>query len=466
MKKLFYLYLLFSLFTSFSSLQAISEEQEAEASNFKVNNTDALEVLPDRIILQGNVSITSLGGEADNNFTLSTSKLVSLKNAAGEYGDIECFGISNIKSSKFTLRANKLFFRKDLKTKKYTRLEAFGDVNVLATDSSQNLKAPRVFIDLINKKLLAYDGVKARQIIEDKGKKQKVDILSVEQEIDLNSNLSTGKQLIAKKSVITSLEGEANIFSEYMELYKTKGQMEKAVFSGANTYLLTKDNVRGDGDPIIYYLQSKVLNIMSPANGNKKAKLTKTDGTIIEGDFIEYGTETKSLKVRSKNSEKSEVQTADGTIIRGEFIDYTENSLLVRGGKEKAYLKLPASEKNGSQGELVIMADMIENKEISPTESLLTAQQNNYDENDLVELNYGLKKGWGKKLLINQDKSVLDKQNDYLILVDKAHLIDPEKKQNLFAPIIKIGLGNKNLESGITGRAKGFIPMTKNNTTK
>ena len=150
MKKLFYLYLLFSLFTSFSSLQAISEEQEAEASNFKVNNTDALEVLPDRIILQGNVSITSLGGEADNNFTLSTSKLVSLKDAAGEYGDIECFGISNIKSSKFTLRANKLFFRKDLKTKKYTRLEAFGDVNVLATDSSQNLKAPRVFIDLIN----------------------------------------------------------------------------------------------------------------------------------------------------------------------------------------------------------------------------------------------------------------------------------------------------------------------------
>jgi lipopolysaccharide transport protein LptA len=332
MKKPFYLYLLFNLLFCLNSFSAHTEEQEAEASNFKVNNTDSLEVLSDRLILQGNVSITSLGEEADNNFTLSTSKLVSLKTNAGEYGDIECFGISNIKSSKFTLKANKLFFRKDLKTKKYTRLEAFGNVNVVAKDSSQNLKSPKVFIDLINKKLMAYDGVKASQVIEDKGKKQRVDISSVEQEIDLNSNLGSGKQLIARKSVITSLEGEANIFSEKMELYKTKGQMEKAVFTGTNTYLLTKDKIRGDGDPIIYYLQSKVLNIMSPANSQQKAKLTKPDGTIIEGDFIEYGTETKSLKVRSKNSEKSEVKTADGATIRGDFIEYgTETkSLKVR----------------------------------------------------------------------------------------------------------------------------------------
>jgi len=437
----------------------------AEGENFKINHADNLEILENSVVLTGNVSVSSLG---EDTFTLLTDKLVSFKDASGQYGDIECFGISKINSAKFNLKANKLFFRKDKATQKYTVVDASGSVLIEATDGTQKVEAPKVKIDLPTKKLFATQTVRSEQLIEENAKDQtnsaerkKVIIVSDEQDINLeqtptesekkspanakktslkNNKTKTSpkiaeeqlqKQLIARHNVTTILEGSnsssgVKITSELTEIFTLNGKGKKAVFTD-NALLKADDGSTASGEIINYYLNQKLLEVEAGPTF-PYAHLNKPDGTEIIGNKIKYNSETKDLFVESKPLELS-------------------------------LLKIPYKENNGSISQMVIKADTIENNETSPTESVLKARQNS--DEGLVELTYGLKRGWGRQLFIIQNKAVPDKKADYLLLVDQARILDPEKNQDLMSSVIKIGLGEKNLQSGFTSRARGYLPLSK-----
>ena len=122
-------------------------------------------------------------------------------------------------------------------------------------------------------------------------------------------------------------------------------------------------------------------------------------------------------------------------------------------------MKVPVKEKDGSTTYISIKANSIINEETKQGESILIGKQN--DENGLVEIEYDNRKGWGKQLLITQNPNIPDKKDDQLILIDNAKLIDFDKKQTIEGPIIQIGLGQQNLYSGFSGRAKGLVPVNK-----
>jgi len=408
---------------------------QAAGESFKINQADSLEMLDEKVVLQGNVSISSTG---EDRFTLLTDKLISLKDSSGQYGDIECFGVSRIVSARFNLRANKLFFRKDKSTGQYNRLDASGAVLIEAKDGTQKIEAPEVQIDLLNKKLYASQNVCSEQLMRDKDKTQRVKISSDRQEIDLtqgdenNATKTSSKQLIATGHVQTLLEGEVTVESQLAEIFKLNGKAEKAVFTGGASLNAT-DGSYAQADIINYYLDQKLLHLQQADTNLQKAKLTKPDGTEILGQSIKYNSENRHLFVQSSPG-------------------------------QEASLKIPYKENDGSMALMSIQADIIENTEQSPTESLLTAHRDT--EEGLVQLNYGLKKGWGRHLFIKQNKDVADKKADYLLLIEEARIFDAEKNQDLKAPVIKIGLGQKNLQSGFTGRAEGYLPMDKASNSK
>ncbi len=450
----------------------------AEGEDFEINHADNLEILPDRIVLTGSVSVSSKGKDK---FTLSTNKLVSIKDAAGQYSVIETFGRSSIVSEKFSLKADKLFFRKTAKSTSFDLLDASGSIDINSKDGSQKVKAPKVKIALDKKKLYATEGVETEQIVEDKDKKQVVTITSKEQDIDLLDDPLENKavlrrQLVARESVVTKLE-DATVNSDYAELYTLNGKGEKAIFTG-NANLVTSDKTTATGKVINYFLNTKLLVIES---GDERANLVRGDGTDIVGDTIKYNSENKTLFVESKPGAENVVLTKqDGTKISGNNIQYNSDggTLQVDSKKnvtssQQAVLKVPYTEKDGSIIQMIIKADSIENKELNPGETLLTAK--NIKENKLVELEYGLRKGWGKELFISQNTNIPEKKADSLILIGNAKMIDYEKDQILEGPVIQIGLGEKDLLSGLTGRSSGFIPIeskkdkqknTKSKTTK
>ena len=414
-----------------------------EASDFQIDHADSLEVLDDKIVLNGSVAVSSLGSDP---FTLITDKLVSIKDSSGEYSDIETFGESRIVTNKYSLSADKIFFRKDKLLKKFTLLEAFGSVKIISKDGQQKINSPKVKIDLIQKILYAFDGVHSEQIMEDQtGKRQTVSIDSVEQDIDLNdgnnskkliteaidSNQSKNekKQLTARNNVVTSLD-EGKVFSDKGELYSINNKTEKAIFTG-NATLKSADGIKAIGEKITYYLNTKVLSVDSDSQ-TKMAMLTKEDGTEIIGNSIIYNSNSKDLIVTAK--------------------------------ADRATLTVPFQEKDGSTSQMTIRADFIKNTEINASESILTAEQNSEEIDDLVELIYGVSfRGWGKKLFISQNKSIPNKKADSLTLIENAKIIDREKDQTLEAPIIQIGLGDRTLNSGFNGRSKGEIPLQNNN---
>ncbi len=461
----------------------------AAEENFEINHADNLEILEDKIVLSGGVSVSSKGGEK---FTLNTSKLISLKNKTGEFSDIETFGPSTINSERFLLKANKIFFRKDSKTKKYNLLDASNGVEIISKDGSQKITAPNVKIALDNKMLYATGGVISEQMVDENGKKQRVTISSAEQDIDLNETpdkKKLQKQLTARKKVLTKLQ-DGQVDSELAELYALNGKGEKAVFTG-NAKLATEDKTKATGKIITYFLNQKLLVI------EEDGVLTRADGTEILGDVIKYNSETKALTVESGkkakvanlrgedgtkisggtinyNSETKALEVApvpktgratlikeDGTDIQGSSISYSsENkSLQVESSSptERAVLRVPYKEKSGAVSYITIKADSIINEETAPGESLLTARQ--FGDEGLVELDYGTRKGWGRQLFINQNEKIPDKKGDNLVLVDNAKLVDLEKNQVLEGPVIQVGLGEKTLYSGFTGRAKGSIPL-------
>jgi hypothetical protein len=462
----------------------------AEGEDFEINHADNLEILPDRIVLSGGVSVSSGG---DQKFTLTTGKLVSLKNAAGEFGDIETFGQSKIVSDRFSLSTEKLFFRKDLKTKKFNLLDANGKVVISSNDGAQKINAPKVKIDLDKRILYAREGVRSEQLIEQDGKKQKVTITSQEQDIDLQENqepsngskqnkpivskkakgklvvkedpsLSLKKQLTARQNVVTTLE-EATINSQVAELYTKNGKGEKAIFTG-DAKLNTKDKTSATGEIINYFLNDKLLLIESRSKPGT-AHLIREDGTEITGNVIRYNSVNKSLTVES-GPQDAQLVRGDGTKISGKNIKYnTENKELSVDAEEnigQALLKVPFKEKDGSTSYITIKADSIINEELKPGESLLTARQKS--ETGLVELDYGTRKGWARQLYISQNTNIPDKKADKLVLIDHAKMVDSEKSQVLEGPVIQIGLGEKTLYSGFTGRAKGSIPLIKQEDDK
>lgn len=444
------------IFFAFLLLPFSSIADQEEASNFEINHANNLEILPDKIILQGAVSVSSLGQEP---FTLNTGKMISLKNAAGDFGDIETFGASTITSEKFVLKAQKLYFRKDLKTNKYNLLDAQDKVQIYSSDGAEII-APKVKIALDTKKLYAFGGVESKQIIEENGKKQKAIITSQEQEIDLNQQAKgLHKQLIAKKSVKTVLE-QATITSNWAELFTLNGKGERAIFIG-NAELLSQDGSKGKGQKITYFLQEKLLIIEAGSKINK-ASLIREDGTEILGNIIRYNTETNLLLVEG-GSQVASLKRSDGTEIIGSNIKYNtqtkELDVTQNNDLAQALLKVPVKEKDGSTSYISIKANSILNEELKAGETLLIAKQK--DNQGLVEIEYGSRKGWGKRLFITQNQNIPDKKADQLILVENAKLIDFDKKQILEGPIIQIGLGQQNLYSGFTGRAKGIVPIEK-----
>ncbi len=444
-----FIFILF-LFFAFSSPALKAEE---EAGNFEINHADNLEILPDKIVLTGDVSVSSLGEEK---FTLNTAKMVSLKNTAGEFGDIETFGNSTITSEKFTLKAQKIYFRKDLKTKKYNFLDASGNVYIKSSDGAEII-APKVKIALDTKKLFASGGVQSKQWIDNNGKKEKATINSKEQEIDLNQSNGLQKQLIAKKSVTTVLE-QATVTSEWAEIFTLNGKGEKAIFTG-NAQLVSQDQSIGKGQKITYFLQEKLL-MLEAGNKIETASLIRQDGTEILGNIIRYNTETNLLLVEG-GSQGASLKKEDGTEITGSNIKYNTQTkeLDVIQNETQALLKVPVKEKDGSTTYISIKANSIINEETKQGESILIGKQN--DENGLVEIEYDNRKGWGKQLLITQNPNIPDKKDDQLILIDNAKLIDFDKKQTIEGPIIQIGLGQQNLYSGFSGRAKGLVPVNK-----
>ncbi|MDJ0625467.1 MAG: hypothetical protein QNJ31_03775 [Candidatus Caenarcaniphilales bacterium] len=381
----------------------LSFPANSQAENIKINNANSLEIVNDRLVLTGNVSVSTAGKES---FKLFTSKLISVKDSSGDFSKIECFGRSKIDSKKFTLMADKVFFYKKDKSDKFNQLDAKGNVVINSKDGFQQIQAPKVIIDLETRKLYASQNVLSEQISKKNDKYQKVTIRSLNQEIDLKEELPNTeiprKQLIATGNVITNLENEASVQSDKTELFTLNSQAEKAIFDG-------------------------------------NASLQTVDGTEAEGDIITYDLISQRLQIDSSPQ-------------------YNSNE------RKKSKLKVPFEEENGKQSEMIIEADFIENQEKSESERILTAQQ--FSDEELVELTYGTRKGWGRQLIINQNKLNPNKKGDYLVLVERAKIIDAKDNQILEAPVIKIGLGEKNLQSGFTGRANGLIPMKKKDGSK
>jgi lipopolysaccharide export system protein LptA len=414
-------YVLLFFLTSFTAQIAKAESKE----NFKINTADTLDILEDRVVLNGHVSVSSIGADS---FTLYTDKIVAVKDASGEYANIECFGSSRITSQRFNMTADKIFFLRDPKTQKFSLLDAKGNVIIKSVDGSQLIKSPKVLVDMTIKKLFASEGVVSEQLTEDKGKKQKVTITSDKQEINLDeTNVKPGqpnRQLLATIDVLTVLEGEAEINSQQTEIFSINGKGERAVFTG-NASLKAKDGTNASSDKITYFLQTKTLSLENmPGSGG--VELTKEDGTKIEGDSINFNSATNTLEVNSQSGSVLKVPFADGDKV----------------------------------SEMTIKADFIENKELSPTQSRLTAKQ--AENHGLAELIYGETKGWGETIYISQNKSVPEKKGDYLTLVGNAKIYDPANQQTIQAPVIEINLGDKKMNSGFTGRVSGYFPMKQN----
>jgi hypothetical protein len=106
---------------------------------------------------------------------------------------------------------------------------------------------------------------------------------------------------------------------------------------------------------------------------------------------------------------------------------------------------------------MIIEARRIHNKRISPEESLLVAIRDDAP----VHLTYGDKKAWAKQVFIRQNEAAVNRQKDFLLLVDEAKLVDVQEEQTLISDMIKVNLGNRALHAGLLGRASGRIPLER-----
>ncbi|HEY9886413.1 MAG TPA: hypothetical protein V6C96_04040 [Vampirovibrionales bacterium] len=389
----------------------------SDTQNFSINHADSLEILDTKLVLKGNVSVKTSGQQA---FVLKTNKLIAKKNKQGEFSEIECFGRSSVKSQQFVLIANKLNFYKQKNSKEFDLVKATGNVQIDSYKDSQKVKAQKVDINLSENKLYAYSQVSSEQIIENKNKKQKVVIESEKQIIDLNENPDRSnpqKKLIATQNVRTLLENDADIKANkatiFMAYYQNKWQSRNALFEGA-VDLKTADGTKATGDELNYFFAENKLIINSKLQGKS---------------FL-------SVPFEEKKEQQANI-----------------NNPLETGNKKK-------------QSFMTIKADYIENIQIDDKRSILKAYQKSAEE--LVELNYGTKKGWGNELFIKQNKDTNKNANedDYLLLTGEAKILDTENQQLLESSIIKIGLEQKDLQAGFTSRSRGFLPSKSMKTNE
>ena len=389
----------------------INTLSKAADGNFEINHAQHLEISQDKITLSGAVSINSVGLE---NFTLTTNKLVSIKNSKGEFGNIQTFGRSRIHSPKFELSANKIYFLQDLETDEYNLIQALGKVYLKSADGGF-LEAPQAIIELDTKILKANGGVISKQFIEQEGKTQQVTIKAASQEINLEpARKGQVKQLMAKGDTITTLP-QTIIKSQNMELYNLEGKAQKAIFAGKSS-LQTEQGDYGTGEQITYFLDRSKLLVLESKTHSQPAHLQSAKGMDIQGELIKYNN--------------------------------SQNRLEIKGFASR--LKIP---KNNKQ--LEIQAHSIVNQETKQG-SLLIAKQNPGGKLVHIKSEEGL--GWGQELYIQQNKNIPE-QDTLLLLVGQAKLIDSE--QTLQGAAIQIGPGVKSLFSGFSNRAKGKIPLKK-----
>jgi lipopolysaccharide export system protein LptA len=456
---------------------------KAEGEHLQINNADSLEIVEDKLILTGHVSVSTMG---DNAFTLLTSKLIAFKDQSGEYSLVECFNRSEVRDKQYSLTADKIYIRKDASTKQFNLLDSNGNVKINSFDNRKKISSPKALIDIAQKMLFAKGGVVSEEVSFSEGQKQSTRITSQEQDISLASspdkpvevaNLANDsevkttnkgknkkatrskgkpriqstdevskvalfKQLEARGEAQSEVSSEAKVFSEKVEVYTLDGSNEEVVFTG-EANLLRNDGTKGEGESITYYPKTKKLKVL--ANASREAQITKTDGTIIKGDQVEFDSASNTLVVSR-----------------------------IRENGFKSFLAVPYDDNNSSNTEsesaktkpqsfMNVWADYIENKEKSEFESILTAHENKEDE--LVRIDYGDKSGFGKHLFVYQNKQVANKKDDFLILAEKAKLQNKTEQQEILAPVIRIGLGAKDLKAGFTSRASGYFPLkqTKQN---
>ncbi|MDX1918100.1 MAG: hypothetical protein SFT81_03035 [Candidatus Caenarcaniphilales bacterium] len=364
--------------------------------DFMINHADLLEFLKDRVILNGDVSITGTGKDS---FTLVTPRLESVKDSNDEFSVIETFGVSKLISEKYILMADKMYFRK-VKSARFNQLEAIGSIHIEAVDQRQKLIAEKVYFDLESKKLHAVGNVHSEQLVETNGKLSLAKLDAEDQIINLFEDRpdQLAKQIEAKGNTHTEFDG-IKVQSEQTDFYAQGGKADKVVFSGA-AELTTPDQVHAQGEQIEYFLNESLIKIRSRTNLNPSQE--------------------------------------------------TENAFLV----------IPFNDKDGKISQLAVQAEYIENHELAAQKrNLLYAEQTSHT--GLVRLDYQQQRGYGRQLFIVQDKSIPDQKGDFLYLIDKAKIIDLTNKQILEAPFIKIGLGDRSLLSGITGRSHGVILLKK-----
>ncbi|MDX1920755.1 MAG: hypothetical protein SFU25_08500 [Candidatus Caenarcaniphilales bacterium] len=432
----------------------------AESEQLEINHADSLEILDDRLVLDGNVSVSTAGAER---YTVLTKKLIAYKDGSGEYNRVECFERSEIVSKDYSLKADKVFFNKNPQTQNFSLVDATGNVDIKSFDGKRKIQAPKALIDTDQKMLFAKGGVKSQEFDPKNEKSKKITIVSEEQDISLqngpvdsepNSKKSStktspkilaadklSKQMEARGQVVTTLEAEADVKSEKAEFFTLNGKNEKAVFSG-NAYFVKPDGTRGEGKVINYFPNSEDLQIL--AFDDKPAQITKTDGTAISGEQVNYNTFSKTTLVQKLSS------TGFRSFLAVPYSDSNPS--------------LEASDKPIAKSTMNVWADFIENKVQNENESTLTAHQNTDEE--LVEVQYGAKRGWGRNLFVFQNKAVPEKKADFLILAEKARMVDVLNKQVLEAPVIRIGLGTKDLSAGFTSRARGSLPLKKKSSTE
>ncbi len=325
LKKIFYLILLCLIFVQAS----FSQEQQED---FTVEQADNLEITDDKIILEGNVLINSKA--ESNKIKLKADKIILLKNSNGQFSNGETFGYAEILSEDFSLKADKIYLKKEDKT----LVEAIGNVWILSKDKTKELKAPKVIIDTEEKLLKAFENVETILLTDANNsnteEKQKILITSEEQEIDLQNKIETRKLLIARgNAILNSKDGELK--GELIEIFAKEENVEKIVANDSANLKQDVYTIKSDKIEIFNNYTDKNILVAEQNSPTKRAELTSPQyyAQAEKVILVKYKAESDSGKDELMLFENAEVKDLES--------DKTMQS---------SYINIPIKSKNLSAG--------------------------------------------------------------------------------------------------------------------